>query len=67
MSTMRHTYLQFVYTIHILFSAVFLYIGIQYFRGTKINPFWYSVLLLFGFGALGYHVYWLINSLYTSH
>lgn len=64
----RHIYLQVIYAIHIIFAAVMLYIGIEYFRDPKkVQPVAYSLLLLMGFGALGYHGFWLIHSLFNRH
>lgn len=64
---MRHQYLQYIYILHVIFALIMIYIGIQYFRGKSINSFWYSALLLMGFAALGYHLYWYLNSLQTKH
>lgn len=66
--TTRHTYLQVIYFIHIIFATILLYVGVEYFRNPKgVQPVAYSLLLLMGFGALGYHGYWLINSLFRIH
>lgn len=67
LQSQRHTYLQTIYFIHLIFGAIMLYVGIQYFRGRTVEPVAYSLLLLMGFGAVGYHGYWLLNSLYTMH
>ena len=67
MRTQRHTYLQTIYIIHLIFGAVMLYVGIEYFRKRAVEPVAYTLLLLLGFGAIGYHGYWLIDSLYSIH
>ena len=64
---MRHFYLQIIYIIHILFASVLLYVGISGLYDRKINKVWYSILSLLGFAALGYHGYWLIDSLLRIH
>jgi len=54
-------YLQGVYVLHLVIAAILIYVSLQYFRGT-VGSIWYSVLMLLGFGALGYHGYWLLDS-----
>ena len=63
----RHTYLQIIYVIHLLFGAVLLYAGLQYFKKKEVEPVVYTLLLLMGFAAIGYHGYWLIDSLHNVH
>ena len=63
----RHTYLQVIYLIHLLFGAILLYVGIQYFRKKEVEPVAYSLLMLMGFGAIGYHAYWLFDSTVNKH
>lgn len=36
-------------------------------NGKEINKVWYSILLLMGFGAFGYHGYWLIDTCFHKH
>ena len=64
---MRHEYLQTIYFIHLIFGIILIYTGITYYNGEFLNPVVYSLLLLMGFGAIGYHGYWLINSMYYKH
>lgn len=67
MTTQRHRYLQVVYFIHLIFGAVLLYAGLQYYKKKELQPIVYSLLLLMGFGAIGYHMYWLLDSFNNHH
>ena len=63
----RHLYLQVIYFIHLIFGSILIYIGIKYYRKQFIEPIVYSLLMLMGFAAIGYHGYWLYNSLSRQH
>ena len=59
---MGFSYSQYVNVFHFAVAAILLYVGIQYTRGKKINGFWYTLILVLAFGALGYHGYRFIRS-----
>ena len=46
-----------VHVMHFVIASILIYIGIKRLSTGKVNEFWFAVLLILGFGALGYHGY----------
>jgi len=57
----RGAYGRYINVLHLLIGALLLFVTASYFLSQHVNVFWYTLMLVLGVGAIGYHLFMLLT------